>query len=308
MIVPFACEHVAEAADLLVARHAQHRGATPLVTPLDHGEAVSEVEGLLAIEGTAGAVAIEDGRVVGYLLGTPKVGVAWGMNMWVEPAGCAGQRLRELWGFAAVPWVAEGRRAQYALVPPSLSPDFFSLGFGVQHVHAAMPVPLAASHPDPRVRPAKRADIPMLAQIDVSFHQHLVASPVFSGLTATTYDAAVEEWETDFDDPAYVVLVAEVDGVVVGSAIGCDVAKSSANAGLISSSHAAHLAFAGVLPKARGLGLGTALAVGIETWAHGEGYPVICTDWRAANLEADRTWRSRGYSPTFLRLHRLVGH
>lgn len=307
MILPFALEHVSAAADLLVARHEEHRVAMPLLGSLDRVGAVAAVQTLLAVEGTTGVVAIEESQVVGYLLGTPKPGVAWGPNTWVEPAGCGGERLRELWAFAAAPWVAEGRSAQYALVPPSLTPEFFSLGFGLQHVHAAMPVPIP-SPPDPRVRRATRADIPVLAQIDVSFHEHLVASPVFSGLTVTTYDAAVQEWEEDFGDPDYAVLVAEVEGVVVGSAIGCDVSKSSANAGLVSPSRAAHVAFAGVLPNARGLGLGTALAVAVEAWAHAEGYSVICTDWRAANVEADRTWTSRGYAQTFLRLHRLVGH
>lgn len=179
VIALFASEHVAEAADLLVARHAEHRRAIPLLGPLDHVGAVAAIETLLGTEGTTGAVAIEGSQVVGYLLGTPKTGDAWGANTWIEPAGCAGRRLQELWAFAAAPWVAEGRRAQYALVPPSFAPEFFSLGFGMQHVHAAMPVPLPSRN-DPRVRRARRADIPALAQIDVSFHQHLVASPVFS--------------------------------------------------------------------------------------------------------------------------------
>lgn len=298
---------MAAAADLLVTRHEEHRRKMPLLAPLDRGGAVGEIEALRAIEGTTGAVAIDGSQVVGYLLGTPKTGAAWGANTWIEPAGCAGGRLRELWAFAAVPWLAEGRRAQYALVPPTLAPEFFSLGFGLQHVHAAMPVPAAAPD-DPRIRRATRADIPALAQIDVSFHAHLVASPVFSGLTATTYDAAVQEWEDDFDNPDFTVLVAELECQVVGSAIGCDISKSSANAGLLSPSRAAHLAFAGVLPSARGLGLGTALAVAVEAWANAESYSVICTDWRASNLEAERSWTSRGYAPTFLRLHRLVGH
>ena len=307
MIAPFASEHVPGAADLLTTLHQDHRRIAPLLGPLDHAGAVAAIETLLGADGTTGAVAIDGSQVVGYLLGTPKTGSAWGPNTWVEPAGCAGERLRELWAFAAAPWVAAGQCAQYALVPPSLAPEFFSLGFGLQHVHAAKPVTHPLLH-DPRVRPATRADIPVLARIDVTFHEHLVASPVFSGLTVTTYDAAVQEWESDIDDPDFWVLVAEVEGVVVGSAIGCDISQSAANRGIIAPSPAAHLAFAGVLPSARGLGLGTALAVAVETRAHDEGYSVICTDWRASNLEADRSWTSRGYAPTFLRLHRLIGH
>ena len=307
MIIPFAAEHVPAAADLLVARHELHRSQAPLLRPLDHDGAVAAIEALLAVEGTTGAAAVEGSQLAGYLLGSRRGEEMWGHSTWVEAAGCAGDRLRELWAFAAAPWLAEGRRAQYALVPPFLVPELFSLGFGLQHVHAAKPVP-RPSPPDPRVRRATRADIPALARVDVSFHEHLVSSPVFSGLTVTTYAAAVQEWEEDFDDPAFAVLVAEVDAAVVGTAIGCDISKSPANAGLLAPTPAAHLAFAAVLPDARGRGLGTALAAAVEAWAHAEGYPVICTDWRAANLEADRTWSGRGYAHTFLRLHRLVGH
>ena len=307
MIALFASEHVDEAADLLVARHEEHRLAMPLLGPLDHVGAVAAIEALLGAEGTTGAVAIDGPQVVGYVLGTPRTGDGWGHSTWVEPAGCAGKRLQELWAFAAGPWVAEGRRAQYAVVPPSLASEFFSLGFGLQHVHAAMPVPLPSRH-DPCVRRATRADIPALARIDVSFHQHLVASPVFAGLTATTYDAALQVWESDIDDPDFPVWVAEAKGVVVGSSIGCDVSKSEANGGVMAPCPGAHLAFAAVLADARGLGLGTALAVAVETWAHDEGYSAIGTDWRASNLEAQRCWTRRGYAPTFLRLHRLVGH
>lgn len=124
----------------------------------------------------------------------------------------------------------------------------------------------------------------------------------------TTSDAALKAWESDIDDPDFPVWVAEVEGVVVGSSIGCDVSKSEANGGLVAPSDAAHLAFAAVLPEARGLGLGIALAVAVETWARTEGYSAMCTDWRASNLGAERSWTSRGYAPTFLRLHRLVGH
>ena len=37
----------------------------------------------------SGSVAIDGSRVVGYLLGAPKGGSAWGANVWVESAGHA---------------------------------------------------------------------------------------------------------------------------------------------------------------------------------------------------------------------------
>jgi GNAT superfamily N-acetyltransferase len=310
VIRPFTADDLPAAAALLVERHTDHRAEQALLGPLDEAAATAAISALLEMEGTSGAVAVADGSVVGYLLGTPKAGASWGPNIWVEPAGCAGAHLPDLYAVAATAWVADGNVAHYALVPPSLAPQWFQLGFGVQHVHAARAVgePVGRDH---RVRRATRADIPVLARLDVTLDEHLVSSPVFSAAEVTSYHDAVTEWEGSFEDPAFAVFVAGTagpDGPVVGSAVGCDVSQSSANRGLIVPPRAALLGFVAVLPEARGLGLGRALGQAVQAWAAEEGYPVICTDWRSANLTAARTWPSLGYAQTFLRLHRLVGH
>jgi GNAT superfamily N-acetyltransferase len=305
MIRELDLEDVPSAAALLVGRHASHLVAQPLLGPLDQVAAERAIAALLSVEGARGAVAVEDGVVVGYLLGTPRAAQSWGPNVWVEPAGCAGQQLAPLWAWLAADWVASGLVAHYALVPPSLTPVFFELGFGMQHVHAAKPVvPVAL---DPRVRRAERRDIPLLAELDVLLDTHLVSSPVFSELTPAVLDAAVAEWEADFDDPSYTVFVAEVDGVAVGSAVACDIAKSPGNSGLIAPSSAALLGFAAVLPSYRGSGLSAGLDSAVVDWAGSDGFPVVASDWRATNLEAARAWTARGYARTFVRLHRLVG-
>ena len=287
------------AAALLVARHAEHRTAQPLLAPLSHDQAEQ------ALPVGDGFVAVENGTVVGYLIGTSKAGAAWGPNAWVDAAGCAGSRLKELYAEAARGWVAEGRTAHYALVPPALAPTFFELAFGVQQVHAARPIGSPAA--DTRIRRAERRDTAILAQLDVHFEEHFRQAPIFSALEPSTYDEHLAEWEQDFDEEGFEVFVAEVDGNVLGYAIGCDISKSSGNAGLLAPERAAHLATVSVLPQARGLGLGRALGEAVASWAAAAGYPTLCTDWRSANLEADRAWRALGYEPTFLRLHRHVG-
>ena len=300
-------DDVPSAAALLVGRHASHLVSQPLLGPLDQVAAERAVSALLSTDGAAGLVAVEGGVVVGYLIGTSKDGAAWGSNAWVEAAGCAGQQLRDLYAVAASTWRAEGRTAHYALVPPALADPFFWLAFGVQQVHAARPVdgPVAV---DPRVRPAEQRDVEALAHLDVRFDEHFQTSPVFSAAAVSTYEERLADWQESFGDPDYPTFVAEVDGVVVGSAVACDVAKSPANAGLVSPERAAFLGFASVAPEARGLGLGRALGEAVRGWAADEGYPTICTDWRSTNLTADRTWRALGYEPTFLRLHRHLGY
>ena len=81
-------------------------------------------------------------RVVGYLLGAPKGGAAWGPNVWVEAAGHAVEEVetaRALYAVAATRWVEEGRTAHYALLPAydtALIGAWFRLAFGHQHTHA----------------------------------------------------------------------------------------------------------------------------------------------------------------------------
>jgi ribosomal protein S18 acetylase RimI-like enzyme len=293
---------VPAAAALLVARHAEHRQHSPLLAPLDQARAEGEVQGLLAVEGAQGWVAEEQGQVVGYLLASEHLPQWHGRNGYVQAAGFAGVRLPELYAEAARGWADQGRRAHLVVCPAYQVEPWFHLGFGVQHVHAAMQS--VALAPDPRVRRAGRADIPVLAHLDTVLDDTLRASPVFSPVQGSTQLEAAAEWEGAFDE--HTVFVAEVDGTVLGCAVALDLTGSSTNIGVMRPERAGFLGFAAVLPHARGLGLGRALGNAATTWAAEQGYPVVCADWRSANLEAARTWTALGYDETFVRLHRQL--
>ena len=294
---------VAAAAALLVARHAEHRLHSPLLAALDLERAEAEVRALLATDGAEGWVAEEQGHVVGYLVAVEHLPQWHGPNGYVHAAGFAGERLPELYAEAARGWADHGRRAHLLLCPAYQVEPWFHLGFGVQHVHAAMQT--VALPPDPRVRRAGRADIPVLAQLDGVLDDTLRASPVFSPVQGASLEEAQREWEGAFDE--HTVFVAEVDRAVLGCAIVLDVTGSSSNVGVMRPERAGFLGFAAVLPQARGLGLGRALGNAATSWAAEQGYPAICADWRSANLGAARTWTSLGYQETFVRLQRHLG-
>jgi ribosomal protein S18 acetylase RimI-like enzyme len=302
VIRAFTDDDVPAAAALLVERHRQHRADSPLLDPLD--QAAAEVAVAALTDGLGGAVAVEGDRVAGYLLARTRTG-DWGPNAWVEAAGCAGDQLPELYAHCAADWVAAGLTAHYALVPPFLTDAFVRLTFGLMHLHGAQPTP--AGWEDPRVRRGTPDDIPVLADLDLAFQEHFPRSPIFSALTQETREALVEDWTSTWDD-GFEVWVAEVDGAVGGYLVGCDVSKSSANAGLVAPATSGHLASAAVFPAYRGQGLARALAGAFASWAEGTGYATVCTDWRSANLEADRTWRGLGFVPTFHRMHRHIGY
>lgn len=316
-VIPFADEHLDDAARLLAARHRLQRVSEPLLDPRFEAEdaARAEVAQLWQQEAASGAVGIRDGRVTGYLLGTRRSDDPWGPNTWVEAAGLAveeAEDARDLYALAAARWVEEGRTAHYAVLPATdtaLADAWFRLAFGLQHVHALREAPAhAATTLPPGIRRATRDDIASLARLDLVLPEHQALSPVFSSGGIQTLEEALQEWEEGIDDPEFPTFVAELDGMVVGSAIACSVEKSSMHGGVARPNDAGFLGFAAVAPEARGHGLGRALGEAVIDWSARAGYRTVVTDWRATNLLSSRTWPRLGFRASFLRVHRIVGH
>jgi GNAT superfamily N-acetyltransferase len=308
---------VVAAAHLLAVRHLLHRVERRELDPAfeDASAAREEIESLLARPGSTAAVAVRDGDVCGFMVGTRRDDDIWGPNVWVEAGGHAvesAEDIRDLYAFLAELWAAEGRTAHTALVPATDAAGldaWFRLGFGHQHVHAVVPTPALRDIPDApggvSIRPAERRDVDRLVQLDVLLPAFQATSPVFSGQPVPTLAEAAVEYE-DFDDLSYVMLVAELDETVVGVVVGCSVDESASNGGLIRPPGAGFLAFAAVFPEARGRGVGRALGHALLRWSAREGHPAVAIDWRMTNLLASRAWPRLGFRPTFFRVHRRL--
>jgi GNAT superfamily N-acetyltransferase len=311
---PFEAGDVPAAGALLAERHRRHRKVHPQLSPRFESveNAEHEVAAAFSMENAGGSVALGGGEVVGYLIGAPRAG--WGPNVWVESAGQAAREaetIRDLYAVAAARWVDEGWSAHYVLVPtdPELVDAWFRLGFGHQQTHALRPLPEAPiGSGNVGIRRAERADIPVLAQLDLELRRHQQRSPTFSALQFGTVEESIAEWEQEFDDPEYVTFVAERDGAVVGMAIGCALEKSGSNAGLIRPDHAGFLNIAAVLPAARGRGVGRALGQAVIDWCAEASFECVGVDWRTTNLLSSRAWPALGFVPTFFRLHRSIGY
>jgi GNAT superfamily N-acetyltransferase len=315
------------AARLLAARHRTHRAAVPALdeTYATAAGARALVEALVAQPEASGAMVLDAaGEPAAYVLGTRRPDATWGPNVWIEDAGSAAadpEAIREAYAAAAGPWVDEGWTNHFVVVPAgdrAAVDAWFSLSFGLQHVHALRDPAEAASGPGSgasvgagsgtglSVRRSERRDLPALAELDLVLPRHQRGPAIFSRLPIPTLEETLAELEADFDDPNYAVFVAEHDGRIVATAVGCSLELSVGNTKMMRPRSAGFLGFAAVAPDARGLGAGRAVAEAVMAWSRDEGYEWMATDWRSTNLEANRAWRALGFKPSFLRLHRAI--
>lgn len=316
---PFTADDIPDAGRLLAMRHRVHLERQPFLDSAyaDEARAAAEVGMLWRTGAASGSVVLEAGQVVGYMLGVTKNRQRWGPNVWVESAGFFAPDqhvLRLLYRDAAQGWVDQGRVAHYVLTPagdPVMERAWWGLAFGLQHYHAAR-----ATRVEPPVMPdgvvvreATTADIPILARLDQVLPEHQRRSPVFRlQLQIPDLREGEAEWHEEMEAPTLVPYVAELDGRVVGSAIGTDIEMSSIHFGLLRPDHAGFVGYVAVLPEARRRGIGRALGEALLHWANDAGYRSVAADWRSTNLTSVATWEGLGFEPTFLRLHRHVGY
>jgi GNAT superfamily N-acetyltransferase len=311
----FSEDFLDEAGALLAERHRRHRAAEPLLPEAyeDPGQAREAIVQVLGFTDADGVAATRGGRLVGYLLGVRK-GDDWGPNVWVEPAGHAVERaedVRDLYAAAAARWVADGRKAHYAVVPAAdadLVDAWFRLGFGHQHAYGIMELP-DAEWPE-GIRELEERDLDDVIALEPQLQDHQRETPVFSGLPRPEqqHDEELrEELLEEIATPTIGSLVAEQDGRVVGNLVVCPLERSqTVHYGLARPEHMSFLAFALTDRELRGSGVGLALTHAGFAWARRQGYHAMVSDWRVTNLSASRFWTARGFRPTFLRLHRLI--
>jgi len=305
---------------LLADRHrAQRRHEPALDVAFEDPVVAKDTIGRLLAGDPATAIgAVRNGELVGYLVGAARDPNRWGPNIWIEGPGHAAtdvEAVRAMYAAAAGDWMAAGRPLHHVIVPASdvvLVNAWFSMGFGRQHVHGIRDVPgddFSPVMPDGlSVRRAEAGDLETLASLGLVLATHQAAAPVFSHARVPTFEETLAELEADgVDDPRFATFVAEHDGRIIGSAVGCAIDESTEHSGIVRPPGAGFLGFAAVLPDARGAGAGRALGETVLAWARDAGHTKIVTDWRSTNLESNRAWLALGFRPIFHRLHRAVG-
>ena len=272
-----------------------------------------ELEGAWRADRASGAVALRDGRLVGYLIGSRRSGAMWGESAWVETPGHGVEEpeiVRDLYGAAAAVWVESGAMRHYALVPatdPELLDAWFRLGFGQQQGLGIREVP-AEPAPLPEAVTVRRAgpgDVDTVLRLDI-LGEFQGGPPTFAPTTPPDPEELRAEVEEELGDADSPLFLAELDGRPVGLASAAPVSYSSLHGGLARPEDAGILGYAAVLPEARGSGAGLALTEAVYAWCRERGFGTVVVDWRVTNLLSSRFWPGRGFRTSFLRLYRSI--
>jgi ribosomal protein S18 acetylase RimI-like enzyme len=305
-VLPFAAEHLDACGELLALRHRAHRTAEPLLPETDDPR--GDVARAWKAEEASGAVAVQGGEVVGYLVGRIADDRDVGRLVWVEHAGHAAtvpEVVRDLYALAAGRWVDEGARLHLALVPalPDLVDPWFRLGFGHMQVHGIRESGAGAvRRAGPAlIRPGTKADLDAGRPLQTAIWEQHRLPPTLTGYTLPSNEVIRADWEETLEIEGCAYFVAEHEGRFVGHALLYPAAPD-----LASPAGSVYLAVAATLPEDRGLGVGLALTEHVLAWAREAGYGAVVTDWRMTNLLSSRFWPRRGFRPTYYRLCRVV--
>ena len=319
-LIPFHDDHLAEAGALLAQRHTRDRLGLPALPARfeDPAGARAAVEQTWRRPHTSGAAAMEDGRLVGYLLGQARADTLRERHIWVALPGHAvdaehGPTLYgDLYAAAGPAWLAQGCFRHFILVAAAdqaLHLVWFGLSFGLEQVHALCDLERLdpGEQPPPpgvTVRMATAADRLHAAALHAVIARHQLGAPVWGLTLPETLPEMRQGYGELVDDPSATVWLALENESPLGlHAYWPD--ETSAD-DTLTPEHATTLHVAATVPEARGRGIGRALAQRGLRAAREAGFRYCLADWRSTNLLASRFWPRQGFEPLAYRLVRQV--
>lgn len=317
-LIPFEFQHIESAAALLVARHHADRLGYPFLAELTLDHAITLLKTLWAKPHTAGVVALDGKKVIGYLMGSEVFSDVMGRTAWVYQPGYAlaeGQWVglyREMYAILAQQWVAYGVFNHYVLVVADnreLLDTWFSLSFGQQQGYGVLSladyVPSKLMPEGITIREIQPGDEAILRELSNTNAGYQTNSPVFAPAPPEYLEELAEGYVGLLQDEDFMMFLAERGGEVLGYQ-GYFTGEPDVSV-LTNPANCVELAIAGTKTAARGTGIGTALTRHGLNYMKAQGYAYCVTDWRVTNLRSSRFWGvSVGFMPVAYRLERRI--
>lgn len=316
-IAAFEQQHLDEAARLVAERQARLHAVEPGFSQrwCDPAQARILVEAAATAERASGVVALLDGRMAGFLVGSLRLNAPWERSGWVELAGTAVDAgnpdlARDLFAAWSEPLVREMGAFRFLVNVPV--PDreameaWHQLGFGQMHAYGLRSTEEAGPGELPRefsIRRAAPDDEAVMAATSELIWREQVGPPSYSPITAEQVASLradyVEELTLD-EDHVWVAVddaTGEALGVSISYRLDPDLDVPDDNMKLASTT---------TFPAARRRGVARLLVAEVLRNARELGAAWCVTDWRTSSLRASRTWTSLGFRPTHVRLERRL--
>jgi GNAT superfamily N-acetyltransferase len=312
-ILPFTFEHIPAAAELLAKRHRAAMEREPRLP-----ERYASFEGTqplieVILPRANGVVALENGRVIGYLLGRGDQDFGRAQLMPMEGHAVdhpdAVEVYREMYAAASPAWNDAGffqHTINIYAGDDTAATAFNSLSFGQMLAFGLRDTsPLSGVSSEVRVERAGPEQVEEIRPLMVGLGMYNSTSPLYRPFVAQTD----MEWARK---PAVLKQMADeqcaywlaYDG---DQAVGIMIFTPPDSTELmISPDDTAYLWIAYVQPDARIGGAGKALVDRGLTWARERGLGHCTVGWFTTNVMGARFWTGRGYQPVMYRLERRL--
>lgn len=319
-IAPFTDALLDDAAELLANRQRAWRAYMPLLPARFEDVVVARgaVESAWRTLGARGVVALDGGKLLGYLIGAPRVSLLSGRTAWVDLPGHAlapgqdAELYRDMYAALAPAWLEQGCFAHYAIVPAyddAALRAWFALSFGQEHAHGLRAITeddgvVNDARSDLTIRRAASGDEDTLRDMADLIFRHYTLAPVYAPLPPETVVELQEGYSELPTEKDTAVWLAFREARPVGFMAFVPM-EQKADA-LLVPEHCCELMVAGTQPEERGRGATRAMMSHALAWARNEGYTTSITDWRVTNLTAGRVWPHLGYQTVAYRLTRRI--
>jgi GNAT superfamily N-acetyltransferase len=328
-VVPFAADHLHQAAALLAARHRADQDRVSGL-PLAFGDpavALPAIEALLGTPGADGWAALASGRLAGFLVGKRQLFADTNLlaaffdtrAVMIPFAGYAAEPemaeavYRALYAAAAAEWVEAGffsHSIRTTCDPVGVGP-WFSFGFGqrlaggIRRLDEDADTTTSLALPSPfSMRRAGPADGDAVHGVIADLFRFHAGSPIFMTLLTEAIEAERGEIEELLADPAVAYWLVEEAGEAVG-VLGLRPAEGFVDDGR-RPERSAYLFLGHMRASARGRGVTTAVLEPALAWAREAGYTTCTVDWLSTNPLASSFWPRRGFVPFAARLERRI--
>jgi hypothetical protein len=272
-LAPFQDNFIADAGALLASRHRRDRLIFPELPPRFEDPLVAReaVEVVWRHPDSSGVAAIEDGRLLGYLIGDVSIDTLRGRTAWIRLAGHAlhqevdADLYRDLYAAAAPAWLARGCFDHYAMLPAADEAGlaaWFALSFGQEQAHALRDLSLAAYDADIApgdviFRRASPGDRTALSNLSSLIARHQAQAPTWAVTLPEDVSALREGYAGLVDDPTTVVWLALRENEPVG--FQAYFATQPTDGDLLTPADCVELKVAATRPEERGRGIGRAI-------------------------------------------------